>query len=429
MKHFALALASLFAAQAVWGQAGVLRPFKRPASKQSESRPEKKKETKKEREQEETKPGKESKSEKQAPDAKKERAKDKAPEAKAEEPGDRDHFTFTDDVKAVAFSSDGRYAAARGPDGGPDRIKIWDTRERKMKLVLDAGWSGTPETLAFGPDGDTIASGDGSDIALWDMETGQRWRRFEDKLPSSGALAFDPKTKYFAGVMGTRVLLWPLEQKRRNEENAILSWPDSAEIRALSFSPDGTMLAALGFRSPQRSRGQIDVLDPATGGVVKTLQDAEVGFFCGGFSRNGRVIVGAGVRPTPDGPRAEFVFWSVKTWNVILRIPTDIEGEVFGTAFSPDGLSLVAVIGGHDGMPVYDLRNGKLLRTVPGISVQRHGDVAVSADGKFVIASGHKEARFWAASAVFGGAAAAPAKKRRGRAKKKAVRQAVSGTP
>ncbi|PIP84122.1 MAG: hypothetical protein COR54_05860, partial [Elusimicrobia bacterium CG22_combo_CG10-13_8_21_14_all_63_91] len=336
MKPLALAFAFSFAAQSAWGQAGVLRPFRSSGKSDSDKREREKEREKPEPEKKEKKPGKETKTE-----------PSKAKDEKPPEPGDRDHFTFTDDVKAVAFSAEGRYAAARGPDGGPDRVKIWDTRERRMHLVLEAGWSGTPETLAVGPDGDTIASGDGSDIALWDMETGQPWRRFEDKAPSTGALAFDPKTKYFAGVMGTRVLIWPLEQKRRNDENAALSWPDSAEIRALSFSPDGKMLAAIGFRSPQRTRGQIDVLDPATGGVIKTLQDAEVGFFCGGFSRNGRVLVSAGVRPTPDGPRAELVFWSVSTWKVLLRIPTNINGEVFGTAFSPDGLSLVAVIGGH----------------------------------------------------------------------------------
>ncbi|PCI32831.1 MAG: hypothetical protein COB53_12395, partial [Elusimicrobia bacterium] len=235
-------------------------------------------------------------------------AAETAPKEKEVQKGSITQYTFTDDVKAVAFSPNGRFAAARGPDGETERIKIWDTRERVMHHVIEAGYSGTAETLAFSPDGDTIASGDGSDVSLWDLETGERWRRFEDESPSSGPVAFDPKTKYFAAVMGTRVLVWPLEQKRRKEENVSLTWPDSSQIRALSFSPDGRKLAAIGFRSPERTRGQIEILDPVKGTILKTLQDAEVGFLCGGFSRNGRVLVAAGLRPTPDGPRAELVF-------------------------------------------------------------------------------------------------------------------------
>ncbi len=392
MKWFTLALLLLFAADAAWAQRGgqMGRAGKRFREKKSEAP-----------------------KEKELPKAKP--VEEKAPEAEPEEAGSKEQYTFTDDVKAVAFSPNGRFAAARGPDGsGPERIKIWDTLKRRMHRVLEPGWSGNPESLAFSPDGDTIASAEGSSIGFWDLETGERWRRFEDESASSGPIAFDPKTKYFAAVMGTRVLIWPLEQKKRTEQNAALTWPDSSQIRALSFSPDGKKLAAIGFRSPRRTRGQIEILDAATGEVLKTLQDAEVGFLCGGFSRNGRVIVAAGLRPTPEGPRAELVFWSMKSFKIIRRIQTNINGEVFSVAFSPDGLSMAAVIGGHSGMPVFDLRNGKLVRTIPGVEVERNGGVAVSADGKLVMAASHKEVKFWTAAAVFGGETAAkPRSKKR----------------
>ena len=394
MKRFALPLILVFAANAAWAQRGA-NSWRRAGRTKSKSDSVAPKKTKR---------------------SKSKTLKEMAPEAAPVEKGSKEKYTFTDDAKAVAFSLDGRYAAARGPDGGPDRIKIWDTQEQKMLHVIEAGWSGTPETLAFSPDGDTLASGEGSDVSFWDLETGNRWRRFEDKSPSSGPLAFDPKTKFFAAVMGSRVLIWPLEQKRRKEENVALTWPDSAQIRALSFSPDGKKLAAIGFRSPRHTRGQIEILDPTEGGVIKTLQDAEVGFFCGEFSRNGRVLVAAGLRPTPEGPRAELVFWSVKTWKVIRRIRTNINGEVLSVAFSPDGLAMAAVIGGHSGMPVFDLRTGKLVRTIPGVEVERSGDVAVSPDGKLVTATAHKEIRFWTAAAVFGVSSppkAKPRKKRR----------------
>jgi WD40 repeat protein len=391
MKLLAICVSLMLPAQTLWAQAGATR-YRRRTDRSAEKKPAKEKKEKRRKE--------------------KTSEKEKAAE-KPSEPGNRDSFTFTDDLKAVAFSAKGRFAAARGPDGGPDRIKIWDTQERKMHLVLDAGWSGTTETLAFSPDGDTIASGEGSEVSLWDLETGQRWRRFEDEAPSSGPIAFDPTTKFFSAVMGKRVLVWPLEQKRRQEENLLLSWPEGSQIRDLAFSPDGKKLAAIGFRSPRQTHGQIEILDPVAGGVIKTLQDADVGFFCGGFSRNGRVVFGAGVRPTPDGPRAELVFWSVKTWKTILRIPTGIEGEVLEAAFSPDGLSMAAVIGGHSGMPVFDLRNGKRIRTMPGVEVERSGGVSVSADGNLVMAGGHKTVKFWTAAQVFDTGRAAPARTKR----------------
>lgn len=389
MKWFLLLLPLLPPAERAWAQAGAqMRRAGRADKEASAARPQKEKVEK-------------SKA-----------AAEKKPAAKPEQEASAETFTFTDDVKAVAFSPDGRFAAARGPDGGPDRIKIWDMRDKRMHLVLEAGWSGTADTLAFSPDGDTLASGEGSDVSFWDLETGSRWRRFEDRSPSSGPVAFSPDTKYFTAIMGTRLLIWPLEQKRRKEENAALSWPDASQLRALSFSPDSAKLAAIGFRSPQRTRGQVEVLNPADGSVLKTLQDAEVGFFCGGFSRNGMVLGAAGIRPTTEGPRAEFVFWRVSDWKMILRIRTEIKGEVLGMAFSPDGLFMAAVIGGYKGMPVFDLRTGKQIRSVPGVAVERRGAVAVSADGNQVMATGHKEVLFWTADAVFGGRAPAPRKRR-----------------
>ena len=118
-------------------------------------------------------------------------------------------------VFSVAFSPDGRTIAS---GSGDDTIHLWDanTGERLRTLT---GHSVPVESVAFSPDGRTIASGSTDNtIRLWDTDTGELVRTFTGHTDRVFSVAFSPDGRTIAsgGIRDSdwswegTVLLWEL---------------------------------------------------------------------------------------------------------------------------------------------------------------------------------------------------------------------------
>ena len=96
-------------------------------------------------------------------------------------------------VRSVAFSPDGRTLASGSSD---DTIRFWDAVSGAPQRTL-TGHTAPVISVAFSPDGRTIASGGGSyqdaTIRLWDVESGAHKQTLTGYTNDVNSVAFSPR--------------------------------------------------------------------------------------------------------------------------------------------------------------------------------------------------------------------------------------------
>ncbi len=177
----------------------------------------------------------------------------------------------------VAFSPDGKILAAIIGDVRPDKfeveVKLWDVATGTERFPVK-GQRIKALSMAFSPDRKTLAtSGLGEDgksgaVKLWDMATGK------EKMELGGAwgsLAFAPDGKTLA-IGDSSVQLWDLTTGKKRVSLARKGdWVDVrpfAYSDVLGFSPDGKTLVSAGLHKgkddPETAHAQLTLWDVAT---------------------------------------------------------------------------------------------------------------------------------------------------------------------
>ena len=268
----------------------------------------------------------------------------------------------TASVRSVAFSPDGSTLASGNRD---NTIRLWDMQTRTLRKTL-TGHTGTVLNVVFSADGKTLASASAdSTIRLWNMETDTLRQTLTGHTDRVLSVAFSADGRILASASEDNTIrLWDT-QSGGLHKTLLLEHPE--EILEMAFSPDGKILATQCWDSP------IFLWDVQTGERRKTLpgesRDAVNSI---AFSADGKILASA---MENDIIR----LWNIQTGE-LSRILIGHTYHVFCVAFSPDGKILAS--GSYDGtLRLWDAKTGKIRNTYTGYTSEVV-NVAFSADGK-----------------------------------------------
>lgn len=248
------------------------------------------------------------------------------------------------EVRAVAFSPDGKWLAAAGGNPGQfGEIKLWDVATGQAGKT----WRGHRDNifaLAFAPDGKLLATCSYDKlIKLWDVATGTERQTLKDHTDAVFAVAFSPDGKLLASAGADRtVKLWDVASGQR-----LYTLSDALDaVHTIAFHPSGKMLAGAGA---DRSI-HIWQIGATEGKRLRSLIAHEDAINVIAYAPDGKTLA------TSGADRA------LKLWDAETLVETQTcerqSDWVFGLAFSPDGKRLA--VGRYDGsLAFYDPLTGK----------------------------------------------------------------------
>jgi WD40 repeat protein len=305
-------------------------------------------------------------------------------------------FRHGANIYSVAISPDGKMLASRGLDGA---VRLWDTGSAKELARFDLPQAGTwTDTVAFSPDGRHAAAATQvaqvSMILIWDTADRKLVRRIDvqDASHHVATVAFARGGKTLAGSLGATILLWDaatgaeLHRLRGHE----------GDVEVLAVSPDGKTLASGG------RDGTVRLWDAVSGREVRRLpgklalaQDFQ---HPAGFPFRQRGVLSLAF--SPDGKllavsaSGEKIFrvWETDTGNELPRFTGDA-GEVTALQFLADGKTLVSG-SGNGLLHLWDVAGRREIRSFRG-QLSPVLALALSRDGRTLAVAGYRTVRLW----------------------------------
>jgi WD40 repeat protein len=271
------------------------------------------------------------------------------------------------EVNAMAFSPDGKFLASCDDE----MVHLWNvqTGEKLRRFTHPQKKFNKVYALAFSPEGRQLVSGtwDGS-VHLWEVNSGQQQHCFEGNTGSVQCLAFHPQGHVLAaGFSDHKIRLWNLSMA----QEILCLEGHAGGINALAFNPNGTLLVS---GSEDKT---VQLWDMNTGKMVRCLEGHTSPGNSVAYSPNGKLLVSV------HGWH-RIHLWNMQTGKQRRCLETD---EFMAISFNPTGNTLISI--SSTTLQLWDLKTGKAVNRVP-LNLDKPSKpiaVAISPDNKMVAAS------------------------------------------
>jgi WD40 repeat protein len=291
----------------------------------------------------------------------------------------------TDNVLSLAFSPDGQTLAS----GGMDRtVKLWDVKTGKQRATL-RGHTGWVVCLAFCPDGKLLASADPEDtVRLWDMPPG---RERDYRIKQAGqilSVAFSPDGRTLAvggspagisAVLKGQLRLWDVATGKER-----LALQGLAGVWSVAFSPDGQTLAV------GDDETSVKLCDLASGKVRARLEGHQQWVNSVAFAADGKLLA--------SGSEDRMVLlWDMPAGKLRarLRAPSLVTSIAFA-----GGKPLLACGSVGRAVRLWDTTTGKEVLTLEAEGMVNA--VSFSPDGKTLAVAVRKTVKLWDVASLLG---------------------------
>jgi WD40 repeat protein len=278
------------------------------------------------------------------------------------------------ELRTVAFSPDGQTLATGGEDGA----RLWNVETMKVRHRFP---NEQVTSVAFAPAGDKLAVATTSSVLLYDTVNFKRVAIFEQAPSISGVsnVAFSPDGRTLARgsnpfLRAGSIKFWDVATKKLKR---VIPGNDISAVSSVAFSPDGDRLFSAGGCYEQA--GNVTLWDIRTGALKELLMEDKDDISPLILSTDGQVIAAQ--------VRGKLFSWGTDSGRQRSKRPLDVT-EAF--ALSPQG-EMIAVVDKEAGIRLMELMTGKIRRTI-----RRQANVlAFSPTGQLLAAGSERGLSIW----------------------------------